>query len=378
MKFKNIKTADEFFSKSNLGIIGSRSFCNYSYGKDKILKIIESNSIEPKIIISGGALGSDQIAEKFANEFNIDTEIILPDWSIGRGAGPRRNSEIIEKSDFIIAFWDGESRGTLDSINKAKKAGKTIHVEIISPEAINEGVRIKDDEFIFDFSKDESGDLLKLKYNKNFITKKKIKGIKTYFTYKINKKLDKKERIDLLNYIKKDLNRSGDYDKLLSKSVMGLFNNPYLDVRDVDLILIPESSSSLNFDLANKIKAKIPNAIFVKESFIKNKTEEILIDYKKLLENGVSPKTIREITRQIEKIGPNDKFEIKKITPRFRKFVSNFLNLDIKSKEIFNRITDGKILIVDDIVSEGTTFTEMDRIIQDYLPKEVILFSLIG
>jgi hypothetical protein len=374
----HIKTSEEFFSPRNLGIVGSRSFCNYSYGRDRILKIIESNSIFPEKIVSGGALGSDQIAEKFAKEFNLDSKIILPDWSNGRGAGLNRNTEIIKESDFIIAFWDGESRGTLDSINKAKKMGKKIHIEMISPESINEGVRIKDDEFVFDFKSDEKDDLLKLKYNKNFITKKKIKGVTTYFTYKINKKIDKKERRNLLNYIKKKLNQSEDYDKFINKSVIGLFNNPYLEIRDIDLILMPESSSDLNFDLANKIKSKIPNAMLVKESFLKNKTEEILIDYKSLLENGSDPKTIREITKSVEKFGSNNKFEIKKITPRFRKFISNFLNLDIKSREMFNRITEGKILIVDDIVTEGTTFTEMERIIQNYSPKNVILFSLIG
>ena len=374
----HIKTSEEFSSMCNLGIVGSRSFCNYSYGRDKILKIIESDSIFPKKIVSGGALGSDLIAEKFANEFNLDSKIILPDWSKGRGAGLNRNTEIIKESDFIIAFWDGQSRGTLDSINKAKKMGKKIHVEMISPESINEGVRIKDDEFIFDFKEDEKEDLLKLKYNKNFLTKREIKGITTYFTYKINKKVDKKERVNLLSYIKKNLNQTENYDRFINKSVIGLFNNPYLEVRDVDLILIPESSSNLNFDLANKIKSKIPNSMLVKESFLKNKTEEILIDYKSLLENGVNPKTIREITKSVEKFRSNDKFEIKKITPRFRRFISNFLKLDLKSREIFNRITDGKILIVDDIVTEGTTFTEMERIIQNYSPKDIILFSLIG
>ena len=41
-------------------------------------------------------------------------------------AGMKRNTYIIENSDLVIAFWDGKSTGTKDSINKAKLLNKEI------------------------------------------------------------------------------------------------------------------------------------------------------------------------------------------------------------------------------------------------------------
>jgi hypothetical protein len=38
-----------------------------------------------------------------------------------------RNSDIIKTSELVVAFWDGKSTGTKDSIDKANKLGiKTI------------------------------------------------------------------------------------------------------------------------------------------------------------------------------------------------------------------------------------------------------------
>lgn len=116
----------EKLDKYNVAIIGSRNFNDYSFAKNEILKITKDIVINK--IISGGAKGADKIAETFANEFDIPTEIILPDWSKGRGAGMIRNTDIIKKSDYVIAFWDGQSKGTLDSINKAKKSNKILFV----------------------------------------------------------------------------------------------------------------------------------------------------------------------------------------------------------------------------------------------------------
>lgn len=37
-----------------------------------------------------------------------------------------RNSLIIDSSELVIAFWDGKSKGTQDSIGKARKSGKKL------------------------------------------------------------------------------------------------------------------------------------------------------------------------------------------------------------------------------------------------------------
>ena len=113
--------------KINIAIIGSRTFNDYNFAKQEINNILNSKYIIENII-SGGAKGADKIGELYAIEYSIPIEIIKPDWSIGRHAGILRNTEIIKKSNIVIAFWDGKSKGTKDSINKAKKQGKILHI----------------------------------------------------------------------------------------------------------------------------------------------------------------------------------------------------------------------------------------------------------
>lgn len=285
------KLSENLITENNLAIIGSRTFNNYSYAKKNILDIIQNNGISITKIISGGASGADKIAEIFASKYNIPIEVITANWYNGKQAGVIRNTDIIKKSDYVIAFWDGESKGTLDSINKAKRLNKRLFIVKTSPENINEGVRLNgDDTYLFDFGEDKKGDVLSLKYNKNFITKKMNDGIKSYFSYKINKDINKHIRFNLLNHIKNELVKTNDYEHLLNKSILGLFNNPNFEVSDADLILIPESSSNLNFDLANKIKNKIPNALFLKDVVLKNEPENVVINYDLLKKKAINKK----------------------------------------------------------------------------------------
>ena len=99
-------------------IIGSRSFTDYAL----LERTLDQYQIDS--IVSGGAVGADSLAERYASERNITIRVIKPDWSIGRHAGMLRNTEIVESSDIVFAFWDGQSKGTLDSIKKAGKMNK--------------------------------------------------------------------------------------------------------------------------------------------------------------------------------------------------------------------------------------------------------------
>jgi hypothetical protein len=80
-------------------------------------------------IISGGATGIDSIAAKYAKDHDIKLIEFLPDYRThGRAAPLKRNTQIIEAADFVLAIWDGQSRGTQDSINKARMQKKELKV----------------------------------------------------------------------------------------------------------------------------------------------------------------------------------------------------------------------------------------------------------
>tara|TARA_Y100000589_G_C27075357_1_gene597223 strand:+ start:638 stop:976 length:339 start_codon:yes stop_codon:yes gene_type:complete len=107
-----------------IGVVGSRDFDDYK----KLEK--ELNKIEGiTVIVSGGAKGADTLAREFAEKNDIKLTEFKPDYEqYGRGAPIRRNKKIVEYSDQIIAFWDGESRGTKNTIDIAKKQDKPITI----------------------------------------------------------------------------------------------------------------------------------------------------------------------------------------------------------------------------------------------------------
>jgi hypothetical protein len=87
---------------------------------------------EPFIVVSGGASGADSLAALYAKERSYPITIFRPDWARGRGAGFARNVAMVDDGDDVVAFWDGNSRGTRHTINYARKQGKPVEVQLFS------------------------------------------------------------------------------------------------------------------------------------------------------------------------------------------------------------------------------------------------------
>lgn len=80
-------------------------------------------------IVSGGARGVDSIAAAYAKDHGIRLVEFLPDYDkFGKGAPLKRNHQIIEAADLVLAFWDGHSRGTAYTIREARNAGKEVRI----------------------------------------------------------------------------------------------------------------------------------------------------------------------------------------------------------------------------------------------------------
>jgi hypothetical protein len=70
-------------------------------------------------IVSGGAPGPDTWAAKWAERAGKRCTVFPADWdSYGKAAGPRRNGTMSAYGDFLIALWDGSSKGTHDMIRQ--------------------------------------------------------------------------------------------------------------------------------------------------------------------------------------------------------------------------------------------------------------------
>jgi hypothetical protein len=104
-------------------VIGSRGFNDYVLLKQTLDACFISE------IISGGAIGADQMAERYAEEKGIATLIFKPNYAaFGRRAPLVRNKEIVNTSERVIAFWDGKSRGTAHAVSYAKSRGKRVDI----------------------------------------------------------------------------------------------------------------------------------------------------------------------------------------------------------------------------------------------------------
>lgn len=119
-------------------IAGSRDFNDYKLLKTSMRDILKDTSLEgiSKIkIISGTARGADQLGERFAKQFKLEVVKFPSKWDVyGKRAGYIRNEEMakysVEDNNYgmLVAFWNGESRGTNHMINLAKKHGVEVHV----------------------------------------------------------------------------------------------------------------------------------------------------------------------------------------------------------------------------------------------------------
>lgn len=114
-----------------VAVIGSRSFTNYALMKEK-LDYFFSNMVKNEdeiIIISGNAIGTDRLGERYAEEKGYKTQIYLPEYDKypGKVAPLKRNETIMKNSDMVVAFTNGSS-GTANALKHAEKLNLPIRI----------------------------------------------------------------------------------------------------------------------------------------------------------------------------------------------------------------------------------------------------------
>ena len=111
-------------------IAGSRGFDDYA-----VLQTVCDNFLSPKkqthniVIVSGTAKGADSLGEQYARERGYTVERFPVDWQqYSKAAGPIRNRQMTDNADALIAFWDGQSKGTQNMIIEGKKKGLVVRI----------------------------------------------------------------------------------------------------------------------------------------------------------------------------------------------------------------------------------------------------------
>ena len=109
-------------------IAGSRDFSNYQLLCEKMDKLL-TNINEPIAVLCGKARGADTLGGRYAHERGYEVRYFPADWErYGRSAGYRRNTQMAENADALVAFWDGKSMGTRHMISIAKSHGLEVRV----------------------------------------------------------------------------------------------------------------------------------------------------------------------------------------------------------------------------------------------------------
>tara|TARA_R110000796_G_scaffold27712_11_gene76250 strand:+ start:1279 stop:1686 length:408 start_codon:yes stop_codon:yes gene_type:complete len=109
-------------------IAGGRDFNDFRLLCKVCMHMLQNKSnVE---IVSGAANGADKLGEKFAKFMGYEVKQFPASWDeLGKAAGHIRNRDMAEYGDALIAFWDGESKGTKNMILEAEKRNLKVIVK---------------------------------------------------------------------------------------------------------------------------------------------------------------------------------------------------------------------------------------------------------
>jgi predicted Rossmann fold nucleotide-binding protein DprA/Smf involved in DNA uptake len=108
-----------------VAIVGSRHFSEPDRVGDYVNSLPHGASI-----VTGSASGVDAAATKAARAKGISIQVMPA--SFDELADPKksaaRNQRLIDACDVLVAFWDGTSKGTRNTVERAIDSHKEVHV----------------------------------------------------------------------------------------------------------------------------------------------------------------------------------------------------------------------------------------------------------
>ena len=110
-----------------VAIVGSRHFSEPDRVSDYVNALPQGASI-----ITGSASGVDAAATKAARAKGIPVQVIPASFDelADAAKSAARNQRLIDACDVLVAFWDGSSKGTRHTVDRALDSGKEVRVFI--------------------------------------------------------------------------------------------------------------------------------------------------------------------------------------------------------------------------------------------------------
>lgn len=109
-----------------IAIIGSREMTRKPVVD--VLETLDDLKRNDIVVITGGARGTDEIVEDYCKIKMINVKVIRPIDERSPINYLFRNVEILTEADKVVAFWDGQSRGTKFVIDYCKARNKPVQI----------------------------------------------------------------------------------------------------------------------------------------------------------------------------------------------------------------------------------------------------------
>lgn len=119
-------------------VAGGRDFSDYKLVDEKLTAIrtaVWKNDVADDLeIVCGKARGADALGDEWGKANHVGVEYFpanwnrQPDGSYDRAAGHKRNRQMGDYADALLAFWDGNSRGTKGMIDYATEKGLAVFI----------------------------------------------------------------------------------------------------------------------------------------------------------------------------------------------------------------------------------------------------------
>ena len=112
-------------------IAGGRDFTNDQMMREHLDRLAHGGPLDEYAvsIVSGMARGADMLGFQFARKHNVKVYQFPADWNQhGKAAGFIRNKQMGDFADGLLAFWDGQSRGTKQMIEYMQSLNKPTYI----------------------------------------------------------------------------------------------------------------------------------------------------------------------------------------------------------------------------------------------------------
>ena len=112
-----------------VAIVGSRRFSD----PERVIEYVKS--LPPRAsIITGSASGVDAAATKAGRARGIPVHVLPASFDELADAtrSAARNQRLVDACDVLVAFWDGASKGTRATVDRALDSGKEVHVFVLT------------------------------------------------------------------------------------------------------------------------------------------------------------------------------------------------------------------------------------------------------